>query len=77
MQPEIENGTSYGHVEIDIVKDDNVKGWPKIVLDINNITITKAQGELRSASTVHINRMTSRKMRGDGHNLQTNLTVFF
>lgn len=45
MQPEIQNGTSFGHVEIDIVKDDNVKGWPKIVLDIKNITITKAQGE--------------------------------
>lgn len=45
MQPEIQNGTSFGHVEIDIVKDDNVKGWPKIVLDINNITITKAQGK--------------------------------
>lgn len=50
MQPEIENGSSYGHVEIDVVKDENVKGWPKIVLDINNITITKAQGECTASS---------------------------
>lgn len=44
MQPNILNGTSFGHVIIDIVKDENVKDWPKIVLDINNITIKKAQG---------------------------------
>lgn len=45
MQPHILNATSNGHVIIDIVKDENEKNWPSIVLDINNITITKAQGK--------------------------------
>lgn len=44
MQPFIENSTSNGHVVIDMEKDTNVNGWPPIVLDINNITITKAEG---------------------------------
>lgn len=44
MQPFIENSTSNGHVVIDIEKDSNVNGWPPIVLDINNITVTKAEG---------------------------------
>lgn len=45
MRPEIENGTSYGHVVIDITRDANKNDWPPIVLDINNITITKVQGK--------------------------------
>lgn len=45
MQPDIINGTSFGHVIIDIVKDENVNDWPPIVLDINNITIKKAEGK--------------------------------
>lgn len=45
MQPEIGNGTSYGRVVIDIIKDDNENGWPNIVLDIYNITIQKADGK--------------------------------
>lgn len=45
MQPHILNGTNNGHVVIDIVKDANAKDWPPIVLDINNITITRAQGK--------------------------------
>lgn len=44
MQPHILNGTSNGHVVIDVVKDAKSDEWPPIVLDINNITITKAQG---------------------------------
>lgn len=46
MQPFIENSTSNGHVVIDIEKDTKVNGWPSIVLDINNITVTKAEGWL-------------------------------
>lgn len=66
MQPHIANGTSNGHVVIDIVKDADAKDWPSIVLDINNITITKAQGkhgtsldirfDLLSASHINDNR---------------------
>lgn len=47
MQPFIENSTSHGHVAIDMEKDANVNDWPPIVLDINNITITKAEGQFR------------------------------
>lgn len=46
IQPHITNGSTNGHVIIDITKDANAKDWPPIVLDINNITITKAQGKL-------------------------------
>lgn len=47
MQPFIENSTSHGNVVIDMEKDANVNDWPAIVLDINNITITKAEGQFR------------------------------
>lgn len=43
MQPFIENSTSHGHVVINIEKDTTANGWPPIVLDINNITVTKAE----------------------------------
>lgn len=46
MQPHIMNGTVNGHVVIDIVKDADAKNWPPIVLDLNNITISKAQGKI-------------------------------
>lgn len=45
MQPNILNGTSFGHVIIDIDKDANDNDWPPIILDINNITIKSAQGK--------------------------------
>lgn len=51
IQPNIEKGITFGHVVIDVVKDANAKDWPPIVLDINNITINKAQGEFYFDST--------------------------
>lgn len=44
MQPHIMNGTVNGHVIIDIDRDTKTAELQPIVLDINNITITKAQG---------------------------------
>lgn len=46
MQPHIEKGFSNGHIVIDILKDANAQDWPKIILDINNITIQADQGKL-------------------------------
>ncbi|XP_031619853.1 aminopeptidase Ey isoform X2 [Contarinia nasturtii] len=43
IQPDIKNGTSFGHVIIDITKDASATNWPPIVLDIDNITITKVE----------------------------------
>lgn len=44
MQPHIANATNNGHVIIDIVKDENTTKLQPIVLNVYNITITKAQG---------------------------------
>ncbi|XP_031634254.1 aminopeptidase N-like [Contarinia nasturtii] len=43
MRPEIQYGTSSGHIVIDVMKDANETQWPPIVLDINNITINKVE----------------------------------
>lgn len=54
MQPHIANGTSNGHVVIDIVKDANTNEWPPIVLDINNITVSKAEGNFKSKTNINM-----------------------
>lgn len=52
MQPHISNGTCSGLVVIDITKDSDTAEVP-IVLDINNITISQAQGKCISIEMSH------------------------
>lgn len=47
MQPNIQNGISDGRIIIYITKDANEAGWPPIILDINNITIIREEGECK------------------------------
>lgn len=56
MQPLFNNGTTNGHVVIDIVRDMKTNvgtKLPPIVLDINNITIFTAQGMMWSTTSSH------------------------
>lgn len=45
IQPHFSNATSSGDLIIDVVRDANEEGFPPIVLDINNITISETIGE--------------------------------
>lgn len=45
IQPHFSNATASGDIIIDIVRDPDEKGFPPIVLDINNITISNANGK--------------------------------
>lgn len=44
IQPHFSNATSSGDLIIDVVRDANENGFPPIVLDINNITVTETHG---------------------------------
>lgn len=56
MQPNMTDGTCTGHVIIDIEKDTNIDELLPIILDINNITITTAQGILLIMTSMYAAR---------------------